>query len=313
MTFKPDFPLEQKSITLNLESEVRSVVADILARYPNTAKLKEQFKNFETELAVVVAGQDSKGKKEGLTKLKYNDYHNEIRIDGEKAKISEGDLISALSWGIEFDLDEATFLSPRSPKANQIYKNYILAKKEREALEILNKYILDYEIENAIGTKRQHSYTETKADSNKSFFEKPRGIQAEIMVANFLKQISIDIPKLGIRILETNHYEDVEKGADIIIEVISTKEATGVKTVEAEPGIRIVQFTISKNPDTIKEKEAKALQIENQLVVAMPGLEIDKAIESWKKSGDKLGGPERYFDQATKNAILAKIQEVIKK
>ncbi|MDQ3076354.1 MAG: hypothetical protein M3Q34_04490 [bacterium] len=256
MVFNPNPTFVPKPKTPDqFEQDLNLIVKNILSGYPEINELGRKFPQFLEEigkskqLLKAIKKGNFEGK-ENYTEVKYMKDNGDLYTFKNKQvgeKISIGHIVSGNEWNKKYFLNHDSF---KEFGQLDVYNQYIKAFIESEVLAIINKYILEYEI-NKKGqhTKRVEAYEGIKKTKNTRFEDLPLGPKAEKIVSAFLTRLSLDNPDFEFEVVSTNAHQDVVFKIDLVLKF--KRGYKGVKTTntDIEETVKI-QLTM----ETSKEK-----------------------------------------------------------
>jgi hypothetical protein len=313
------------------EKAISDAIQKIIKNYPFTESFKDD-QDFINELKKIK--EETIEKQKFITSSEfYKDgtkYKNQFRaeynyrtgkfiipkissVSSEKARISKGEMISSLEWEADFYIDPTTCTDKNS---KEIYKQFLLNWVEKKTLDLLDKYIIENEIQKneRRDTLKTLAYNGIKNRKEKKIEELSLGIIAEKTVKSFLARISLDHPCFEFEILPTNSYQDVEFKIDILIKRTGTDKEKGVQVglledrEKGDTSSRRIQFTINKNAQDLSLKRHQIEIRGGILLVEMPGEDIEKAFTEWKtKKYKEISTPDKYLNKEMQIELLKKI------
>lgn len=248
---------------------------------------------------------------------KYNENDNSFTYIDDKnnqRRATFGEIITDVDFGIYYDLDTETV--PRDAS-----KKYILAKAKSELRELLDQQIIVSEMNNEeVDELKKEAYENIQLSKNDGFYEKNPAFVSEMVVKNYLKQLSID-KSLPFEVVEADVYQDVEHKMDFIIhrkddfkaaKVVSDTESGEIKIV---PDVAI-QFSLDSGKRSHKLKQInnaeKKLEMSEEKIksialVIFPEVKARNLNDKWKKDGKPAGGPGKYMDTETRHQLFQKL------
>ena len=218
------------------------------------AKLKEQLR---------LEDLPNEGMEKQKDKLLVTAYNPETKTatcalkDGTKVEISLGEIMTDGEWGLEYYLDHESI--PRN-----VRKKYLVEHTKRQLRDYLDSQL----IESAVSSNEnyQNSWRNVKRDRESG--EIPIGIVAEKMIRNFIKKLTYN-ENLDIDVVETDVWEDINRGIDFIIHRKVNSRYRGVKVEASEkegvssdvkPLDVAVQFAAGKSTRAFKKKKLRNIQ-----------------------------------------------------
>ncbi|MFZ2072370.1 MAG: hypothetical protein WA101_02285 [Minisyncoccia bacterium] len=308
-----EFKIEAESKKINTENETDLVIKEILSGYPERISFSEDFSKELEKIRVKTEDmRNGKFEHKGQREIEYNRHGNNLftRITKdskeERLKVSLGEVLSGSEWGKEFYFNNSSFFEKNDGK--KIYNKYVNSVAEREILNLLNRYIVENEVKKneKKDLLKKKAYEQIgKREQEKSLDNMQTGVLAEKMVQSFLIQISTDNPSFNFEIVQANAYQDVDYKIDFIIKTTSLNDR-GVK-VESEEKLNKIQFTINNSIQKIAEKNKQMEKVKDVILVQMPEIKVRETFEKWRKSGEIISGPDKFFDIKTKEIILEKM------
>jgi len=146
----------------------------------------------------------------------------------------------------------------------------------------------------------------------------PEGLIAESMVQNFFQKLTFDFD-VNFQVIPADIHQDIHQKIDFIIRRKSYSRGVGV--AEKEAGEIGVQFTTAESWQKIQYKERqldrarkilreKGGEIDDYVLVSVPLKKTREIYQKWQKN-KMPGGPDKLWDQSTKELIFKKVLEGI--
>ena len=236
---------------------------------------------------------------------------------GFTQKVSQGDLMTDVNWGLYYELAKEVPAEFRKDYIEAVYQSEIVKLHDQQLIiqrtELEREQIDDFLAE----TYRKVGLALEKGG------EESAGLLFEKMIKNILSKVSFDLKKYGLKIEEPldRVIGDVEGKIDFIIKHKKNRavKIEDTNKAEGEEETLNIQFTL-KGYDTeeFEKKQrqvARALKenhnIHDLILISVP-VEHDVIFGNYKKwqRHDKLpGGPENCFDA---KVIVSFIKEILK-
>ena len=226
---------------------------------------------------------------------------------GIKKELTEGQIISDVTWNISYHLDEKT-----TPKI--LRKRLAVERAKKQLQELLDEQIIAEESTSAQtdqGRRKAYEALAEESHHDKEGF----GHIAERIVTQFLTKKVID-EQLPYTISKADVYQDVAQKIDFIIRRLDYRRGVGVE--EQDLGIKGVQFTVNNSSRVQEHKKMQILRSKSKLVpadriddislVTMDMKIIAKAYNAWLKEKPP-GGPDEFLEQDVKDKLFAMITE----
>ena len=227
--------------------------------------------------------------------------------DNKARDISVSELMTDGEWGVDYVLDATV--------PTRIKKRYLVERAKRRLRDLLDWQIFVDELSSeATDPGKHHAYEELmKTRENRD--EGAAGHIAEKMVRNFLRKLAMD-HELEYEVIPGDVYQDVHQKIDFIIQKKSRVRYAKVSEGKTAVGI---QFTINPSPFTrfqkrkqigIAAKIARGEEIvDDILLVQMPLTDIRKMYDTWKRAGSPPGGPDKLWDDKTKEIVFRGVMD----
>lgn len=244
--------------------------------------------------------------------------------EAPKTPITIGDIVADEEWGIKYNPDPDTL-----PPAlwRRIRKLSDIGETRHQVEDLFNQEIVRAthipEPTTTIPVKwLEEHYRPTTAFG---------GIIAERMAKTLLTRIQHNNPSLGLRIENSNVFEDVQMKYDFRVSLPKKVEGVAVEDpdlprkeyVEAKQKIG-VQFTLSDTRSLLKHKRRQLRKAREQvstetrfirrpvddiILLSIPFVNYGGCFKRWLDNGKPPGGPEQYINREQKILILKKILE----
>lgn len=227
---------------------------------------------------------------------------------GGVVEISFGDLLADTEWGIRYFLDAESI--PRD-----VQKQYAIYEAKRELRNILDQQ-LAFLNPSTNGVRYNLNLLSHAIESGQMFeaeggkYQTTRGAVAEHMVyASFLRK-SFD--KLFV-VTPADIDDDASRKSDLFIEKRNRSYLRGVdvETIEMDKRKRFgIQFSLDvrhslrKKQKGIKKVVGRSKDIDDIVVVRIPGDWPEKAFKQWIEAGKPSGGPEQFLSEQTKHDLF---------
>lgn len=297
--------------------KIESYINDIISDYPHIQDLNPNFNLEIQELKNKLRNiKNGNIEKTNLVQIKYDTKtQNPYFLDERKDKkyLTMGQIMSNTIWNKEYYLSFDSFSENKDEGIN-MYEDYIKYFTHQETLKILNKYIYEIEIpkNSSKDLFKMKSYKDSYEEGDADIENMRSGILAEKLIRSFLTRISIDNKDLEIEISEVNIYQDIEYKIDLLIKSKHKNRGVKVSTDEnEEEKVRKIQFTINSSPESEELKKRQLEKASDVILIKMPELEVRQTIRKWKENTNSTYGPDKYFDEETKQKILEKMLEGI--
>jgi len=331
--FKPSFDYEQAAKLARQKIELEGstdkqkkaqIKREIKEKYGAEGQAKRRIFDLEISKQRLVMEKE-KSLAEGGIKLKvdkrqidFDKYTQTFDYPTEKGftqKVSQGDLLTDINWGLYYELSAEV--------QKEFKEQYIKAVYDQEIAKLYDLQLIIQRTElerEQIDDFLADTYKKVGAALEKGG-EESAGLLFEKMIKNILSKVAIDLKKYGLKIEPANVVEDVEEKIDFIIKHKKTR-GVGVEDVEQAQGGEEtlgIQFTLksAKSEDFQKKQRqiARALkkphEVDDLVLISVP-VEHDVIFGNYKKwqRHDKLpGGPENCFKS---EVIVNFIKEILK-
>lgn len=197
------------------------------------------------------------------------DYYDDLSQD---QTATFGEILTDMDLGVNYHLDKKSV--PRT-----MLKKYLIERAKKELFRVLNLQIIEGgdKVNPMAALRWKYKTPYSKIQNLKIEHQATRGFIAEVLVENFLKQLSID-NDLPFEIKEADVSQDVEQKIDFIICRKEKQRGVGAEADEAKKSIGI-QFTVLKRKRSHKIKQVdeakKALiaeggHIQDIILVSVP-------------------------------------------
>jgi len=263
--------------------------------------------------------------------LDYDKYSQTFDYPTEKGftqKVSQGDLMTDINWGLYYELAEEVPTEFKNDYIEAVYQAEITKLHDQQL--IIQRTELEKE---QIDEFLAETYRKVGAAIEKGG-EESAGLLFEKMIKNILSKISFDLKKYGLKIEEPldRVIGDVEGKIDFIIKHKKNRAVNFEETAEAKGDEETlnIQFTLKGyNTEEFEKKQRQVARVLkknhdiNDLILISVPVEHDVIFGNYKKwqRHDKLpGGPENCFDakvivnfikEILKNTELAKNEEFL--
>lgn len=235
--------------------------------------------------------------------------------EGERRRVTEGDVVADLIWGVTYRPDASV-----PPTTWRRLRKLSAIKETRARIsDIWNRELAE----------RESLSLPTTSLSPKFLEEHPMsGVVAERLAQSLLTRIQYDHPEAGLQVEPSNAFEDAELKYDF--KVVFSKKTRGIAVFD-ESGTRElyveekrrlgIQFTIGKKlvhketqikeaKDKLQDERLRAAvnkPVEDIVLVAVPMKDISKIFKQWLGDGKPAGGPERYLSREAKLQLIESI------
>jgi hypothetical protein len=308
------------------EKKARKQVKDEIMAYGAEGQPKRRIFDLEITIQRLELEKDQ-ALAEGGIKLKvekrqidYDKYSQAFDYPTEKGftqKVSQGDLMTDINWGLYYELAKEVPAEFKNDYIEAVYKAEI--DKLHDQQLIIQRTELERE---QIDEFLAETYRKVGLALEKGG-EESAGLLFEKMIKNILSKVAFDFKKYGLKIEEPldRVIADVEGKIDFIIKHKKNRavKVEDTNKAEGEEETLNIQFTL-KGYDTeeFEKKQrqvARALKenhnIHDLILISVP-VEHDVIFGNYKKwqRHDKLpGGPENCFDA---KVIVNFIKEILK-
>ena len=217
--------------------------------------------------------------------------------NNKSVKVTFGDLVSDLNWGVYYDLAGAPV---------ELKKKYLAAYHQNQIANLFDQQLIIQRTElekDQLDQFYLETYEKVKADLERGGGESA-GLLFEKMIHNLLNKIAIDLEQWGIRIEKATVVEDVEEKIDFIIHLPKKKRGVGFEEIEGDETLGI-QFTLksAKSEDFRKKQRQVARSLKNLkevddlVLISVPVShdEIFSKYKIWQHQDKMAGGPENMF------------------
>ena len=232
---------------------------------------------------------------------------------GFSQKVSQGDLMTDINWGLYYELAKDVPVEFKNDYIEAVYQAEITKLHDQQLIiqrtELEREQIDDF----LADTYRKVGEALEKGG------EESAGLLFEKMIKNILSKVAFDLKNYGIKIEEPidRVIGDVEGKIDFIIKHKKNRAVNIEETKEAKGDEETlnIQFTLKGYGTEEFEKKqrqvARANKIHDLILISVP-VEHDVIFGNYKKwqRHDKLpGGPENCFDA---KVIVSFIKEILK-
>ncbi len=238
-----------------------------------------------------------------------------VEESGERKYLGIGDIVSDYAWGIKYFPDSEM----TDPIAYRTLAKRILANEIRRDLEKVHNQELvmvhpewggaAFSFLNYLQRVRQEIQEKKTAEEIEKSLNFLSGFAAEAAVREYLSRIT---SKLGLNffVSRSTAQEDVEFKYDFKIRL---KRRTRGIDVESK-NIKSVGFQLKtglgwKDVQTKGYTRGKKVQVDDILLLNVPGREIRDVVKKWLSTGEPSGGPEQFLSPELKKAILKAVTE----
>lgn len=215
-----------------------------------------------------------------------------------------GELMTDIDWEVLYVLDKST--------PHLLRKKYLIERAKHDLRKLLDSQITRSEVGGDIAHEyKQHAYRELEKERKKGILNESCGHYAELVVKNFLKELSID-KDLPFEIVEGDVFQDVDLKIDFIIRRKERLRGVRVETSEKAENVGI-QFTTNVRDVEWKkkqvEKSRKRLRdlgdhVQDIVLVVYP-FERPWAMKNrWINEGKCAGGPDKYMSGGDAKALF---------
>jgi hypothetical protein len=242
-----------------------------------------------------------------------------VEEDGTIKNIGVGDIVSDYAWGIKYVPDGEMVESAYRTLAKRVLIN----ETRRDLEEIHNSELIAQKPDRHSATaffRMLPQLKETFKKGDRKTTEKKineiGGWAAEVSVREFLSRISLNM-NLDFVVSRATVEEDVDYKYDFKIRRVH--RTRGVE-VESSSDIKSVGFQLktklnrsSTNIYTSKyhkaENKIQSSNVDDIILLRVPGQEILKSLKKWLEAGEPSGGPEQFLSPELKKAILKAVTE----
>jgi len=228
-----------------------------------------------------------------------------IAVRGDRhIEITRGQLMTDPEWGIAYDVNDPSI--HRNTK-----KRYVIERMKQQLQDLLDAQIFTVESKRGTTHLKLHKAYE-RAQEDRDSTQMQMGIIAERMVRTFLEQLAWDYPDLGFTVERADVQQDVESKIDFIIHRRSHARGVNVEAIEG-PKDAGIQFTTRQDAEGLAHKQEQiaraklfAKGIDDLVLVKIPMENFVDAYTAWRGK-QTPGGPERYWNQQTKDEIFRNV------
>jgi len=278
-------------------------------------EIQKQRLELEKNKSLAEGGLKLKVDKRQINFDKYSQTFDYPTEKGFTQKVSQGDLLTDINWGLYYELAKEVPAEFKKQYIEAVYQMEIDKLYDQQLIiqrtKLEREQIDDYLAE----TYRKVGEAIEKGG------EESAGLLFEKMIKNILSKVAIDLKKYGLKIELATVIEDVEEKIDFIIKHKKNR-GVGIEEVEQSEGMEEtlgIQFTLkSAKSEDFRHKQrqvARALknphEVDDLILVSVP-VEHDVIFGNYKKwqRHDKLpGGPENCFEA---KVIVNFIKEILK-
>lgn len=225
---------------------------------------------------------------------------------GRQIEVTLGQLLTDAEWGMAYDLNDVSI-------GRSVQKRYILEQAKQKLQDLLDQQIITVERHRGTTHLNLHRAYEHVAEDREAT-QMQMGIIAERMVRTYLQQLAWDYPDLGFSVERADVQQDVENKIDFIIHRRSHARGVNVEAVDG-PKDAGIQFTTRQDVEGLNHKQeqlARAMKytrdVDDLVLVSLPMERFVGAYTAWR-SKQTPGGPERYWNQQTKDEIFENVMK----
>ena len=209
--------------------------------------------------------------------------------DGEVVPATAGELLTDGVFGVSYRLGENV---PRNIK-----KEYVVTEAKRYLMEV-------------VGNQIEHK--KYSSEVRRAEWKKPdEGFMAEKFVETYFEQLNKDF-SLPIEMEEVDREEDTKHKIDFILHIPVYKN--GEEFPDEKKKNIGVQFTISENASTIRNKKEEVLkakkytgytvQLDDMILVQIPLKNCVEFYKKWQEEGMRPGGPTKLWSEEEKEMVF---------
>jgi len=264
----------------------------------------------------------------------YDDITKELFVleNGNKRKISYGDIVADYEWGIQYAPDESC--PPQMWR--KIRKLSDITEARGKIEQSVNTELVILKPSTSMSVRYQftvQNLEEFSSHLNRKERRGFEGIMAEHMILSFLTRFQHNNPALQFRVEPANILEDTKLKYDFRVVVTQKNRGVAVEGEELPREEYVVerkrlglQFTISKSGKKFREKEkfiknvdvaelskkyGKFIKrpVDEIVMISVPFDSYFTNFRKWIDAGKPPGGPEQLFTKEEKTTILKKILE----
>lgn len=225
---------------------------------------------------------------------------------GRQIDLTLGQLMTDAEWGMAYDVNDASI--HRNTK-----KHYVIERTKQQLQDLLDAQIFAVESKRGSTHLNLHrAYEHAREDRESTHMQ--MGIIAERMVRTYLQQLAWDYPELGFTVDRADAQQDVEKKIDFIIHRRSRSRGVNVEAVDG-PKDAGIQFTTRQDVEGLEHKQEQIArakhyvrEVDDVVLVSLPMEKFSGAYLAWR-SKQTPGGPERYWNQQTKDEIFENVMK----
>ncbi len=224
--------------------------------------------------------------------------------NGRQLDLSMGQLMTDPEWGMAYDVNDASI--HRNTK-----KHYVIERTKQQLQDLLDAQIFTVESKRGTTHLNLHRAYELAREDREST-QMQMGIIAEKMVRTYLEQLAWDYPELGFTVQRADAQQDVERKIDFIIHRRSRSRGVNVEAIEG-PKDAGIQFTTRQDVAGLEHKQEQITRakrfsqdVDDLVLVSLPMEKFSGAYTAWR-SKQTPGGPERYWNQQTKDEIFRNV------
>ncbi|MFA6042784.1 MAG: hypothetical protein WCV85_04135 [Patescibacteria group bacterium] len=299
---------------LNLEKDIAENEQTSLGTQALVMKLQRQKQEILAELHADLRGIDDQSytpesslednpQAWNVRETKNGDF---VAQQGERTfPVTLGDLVADQEWGVDYTLD-------RKSMPRQVQKRFALEKARKQVQDALDEQILLVSQDSGrVNAYAQEGYKDIAKD-REGGHDRRIGVIAEKMVRTFLEKLSYDVPDLEFTIARADLHQDVEEKIDFLVH--RKRKWRGVRVATKGKDDEGIQFTTDERNETAEKKRAAlervkpwALQrehLDDIVLVQISPDDFRSAYNAWQEAGSPPGGPDSFWDTATKEKIF---------
>lgn len=234
-----------------------------------------------------------------------------VEWNGEKKQLTFGDIVADAEWGLKYNLASSVPLNMR--------KRYLLELAKRSLMDVFNHQLalvdphappLLHGKEKVDGWIREG----LKKESEKSGVI---GLLAERIAYAFFLRKSYDSGG-QLKVAPTDFYRDIHEKVDFILQKYHPEYKRGViANADYKKKKLGVQFTTRNKPGKLQRKQTdieKALagdetDLDDIIILQIPGRWSIKCFDKWFEAGKPPGGPEQFLHENKQRRMFKLVLE----
>lgn len=229
--------------------------------------------------------------------------------DGREEPVTEGEIITDLAWGLDYQLDKETV--PR-----RLHKRLLLERAKHELQHLLDLQIMTEEI----ASSQTHPDRVKAYEASKERIEAgdlPYGVAAEKMMVQLFRKMEID-RGLPYQVIGADIYQDVTQKIDFIIRKTDHSRGVHLEDGGEELKNKGIQFTLNTRRSVLnrkmdqirrsKERLTEEDRIDDIMLVVMDMSWMSDAYRRWQHDKPP-GGPDKFLNARVREQIFKKTLE----